>query len=450
MVEDEKNSIKKAIDNEILKQLKNNTSKNDELGVSQEYIRNTYDDVSKRNKFKKEYFGDKKTQKDYYTGKTVHSSSNSAKEKYGKNKYTNHSTDVDHIIPVKKVHESLKKNPFLNDEDIKRIANDESNYRMTTSKLNRQKRDNSNLKVAFNSDIDVPLEGRAKMVVDQVKAETKVTINATTATVKNASIEFSDGAINSVQASAVPLMVEGVNNLIKVANGDKEFSEAVKDMGKLTGEVALTGGAMKVVTTGATNLMKNSSTQLLSDIANSNQVTQIITVALILKDSTIKFINGEISGSEFFEEIGKKGVELVAGSIGAFVGQMLIPIPVLGAMIGSMITSIACGELFKSIKSLKDHEKKVDSIERLAASALSEMRNQREILKGIVEKELKVFDDSVSSGFNKIYDSMISNNMEGFAEGLDTILSVFNETVMFKTREEFDDFFNDENAILTL
>lgn len=429
----------------------NNINKENTLGVSQEYNRKNYDDVTKRNKFKKEYFGDEKVKKDCYTKKIVHYSSKSAKAKYGEKKYTCHSTDVDHIIPEKKVYENLKSNPFLRDEDVRRIANDESNYRVVSSKLNRQKRDNSNIKVAFNGSIDVDLDGKVKMIVDQVKAGTNVKANATRATVKNVSSEFSSGAINSLEDAAIPLMVEGVNNLIQVANGDKEFNEAVKDMGEVTSKVVVRGGTVKVITTGINNVIRNGSSQLVNKIvANSNIIVKLINVALILKDSTFKFINGEISGKEFFKEIGEKGVELVASSMGAVVGQILIPIPIIGAMIGAIITSISCGEIFKSIKTLREHERKADYIEKLANIALAEMKKQREILEEIVEKELKVFDDSISNGFNQIYDSMISNDMEGFAGGLDTILSVFNETVMFKTREEFDDFFDDENAILIL
>ena len=97
-----------------------------------------------------------------------------------------------------------------------------------------------------------------------------------------------------------------MSNLCKVANGEKEFNEAAKDMGKLTMSVAVSGGTIRVVSTGVTNLMKNSGKEALKKVANSNQVMQVITVSLIVKDSVIKYVNGEIDSKHFLRKSGKK------------------------------------------------------------------------------------------------------------------------------------------------
>lgn len=53
-----------------------------------------------------------------------------------KDKHAN-SSEVDHIVPLKKVFEQFKGNYALTDEDIKNIANQETNYALTSAKLNR-------------------------------------------------------------------------------------------------------------------------------------------------------------------------------------------------------------------------------------------------------------------------------------------------------------------------
>ena len=140
----------------------------------------------------------------------------------------------------------------------------------------------------------------AKLVGDHAKAKVSITANTTVRTVNNMGNEFKSGAVNSLELSAIPLMVEGVHNLYLVANGEKKFEEAAKDMGKLTTNIALTGGGRQVITTGLDNTLKNKSSELLKKIGNSNQVTQIITIALILKDSVIKYVNGEIDWNRIF------------------------------------------------------------------------------------------------------------------------------------------------------
>lgn len=440
----------------------NNKGENDT--TFKKYNRQEYDDVYKRKKFKESYFGDKKIKQDYYTGKTIHSSSKAAKSKYGQNTYTNHSSDVDHIIPAKTVYDELKKNPFLSNKDIKDIANNNKNYRVATSKYNRQKRDKSNLEVIFDKKIDLNMNGKTKVVTDHVKASSNIKLNSAIKTTTNIGQQFSKGMRNRLKDSSFNLMSKGVNDLVLVACGEKDFEEATKEMLLYSSKEVAIGGAKEVykysksniqsriINKGSNQALKalSGANDLLRKITESNEILMLIEAGKIVAGSFIKYINGEINGEEFFNEIGQKGVELIASTAGAIIGQALIPIPVVGAVIGSMIASFASGEIFKYAKTLKDHEKNAEEVERLANSALSEMKKQRQILKDIIRDELKVFDENVNRGFDVIYSAMFSDDMEEFAEGLNIILSVVNEEVEFKTQQEFNEFFDDEDSILNL
>lgn len=420
------------------------------LGVSSEYSRSKYDNPTKRKEFKNEYFNGYKVKRDYYTGETVHFSSKAAKAKYGAKNYTKHSADVDHIIPQKKVYDSLRNNPFLSDCDVNRIANDSSNYRMTTSKFNRQKRDSSNLKMAFDNEADFSLSARGKMMFDHTKANHVYRVNVTKTTLTNASNEFIEGARCGVQDAIIPLVVSSVNYMILVANDEKELDEAVKELSKLTGTVALTGGATKVLTTGTQRLILSSGNQVFKKIMDSNQVTQIVAASLLVKDTIFQLINGDIDDQEFLEQVGKQGAMMIAGTVGAAAGSLLIPIPVVGSMVGSIITSIVCGEVFNTLKSLKEHEKKADAVTKLASEALAEMERQRKKLEQIIETELKAFDESITKGFYQLSEALKINDMELFANGLNTILSNFDRTVLFENLQEFNDFFDNDELELVL
>lgn len=444
----------------------NKKDKNDNM--FKKYTRDEYDDAYKRRKFKEAYFGDKKIKQDYYTGKIIHSNFESAKSKYGKDAYTNHSADVDHIIPAKSVYDELKKNPFLSNKDIKEIANNKKNYRITTSKYNRQKRDKSNLDVVFDGSIDLDVNGKIKVATDYVKANGSIKLNTGIKSTKNIAEQFSDGAQDKLQSSSFNLVSKGANDLVLVACGEKDFEEAAKEMLLYSSKEAVIGGVKSVYKYSAGNMKsriisKSNShvleaasktlkgvNDLLKKLTESNEILMLIEAGKIVAGSFIKYINGEIDGKEFFEEIGQRGVELIASTAGALIGQAIIPIPVVGAVIGSMIASFASGEIFKYAKTLSDHEKNAEDVERLAATALLEMKKQRQILKDIIRDELKIFDESVNKGFDQIYSAMISDSMEEFAEGLDTILSVVNEEVEFKTQQEFNEFFDNEDSILNL
>ncbi|ENQ3078684.1 hypothetical protein ACEOWG_001881 [Bacillus cereus] len=460
---DEKTSriLEQFVANPTLKEMKDVS--NNGYGVTQKYNsenRNKlWDSTRDKKEFRESIFQDRKIYDDPISGQKLHSTQKAAQNKYhmknqfGENSSTawaNHSPETDHIVPLKEIHNRVKGNPFLSDADVKEMANNSDNYRVTSKSFNTSKGKKSDLEFAFDKDNGISLEGRVKLVKEKIGAEASLTTRLVARTVRNVGTEFTEGAVFSLEASAVPLLVEGVSNLCKVVNGEKEFSEATKDMGKLTLSVAATGGTIRVVSTGVTNVMKNSGKEMLGKIANSNQVMQVITISLIVKDSVIKYVNGEIDGKQFFEEIGGKGVGMLTGTIGAIAGQALIPIPVIGAAIGSMIVSIVCLDLYKSIRNVNEFKKIESAVSRLASNVLAEMNRQQEVLRKLIKEEYSEWDDHFKKGYEMIYNGTIDDSPDTINQGLSCILSVFSKEVAFKSQKEFDDMFFDNNSVFNM
>ena len=432
------------------------------LGVSQKFQRTKFDNAYKRKKVKQAYFNGKKTQQDYITSSTLHASRIAAKKKYGETHYTKHIADVDHIIPEKVIYDALKNNPFLSDQDVKEIINIDANYRITSSHLNRKKQAKHNMQIAFDKNMDLSLNARKKLVLDEVHATPQVILKASSITAKNVSEEFIQGSKTSLEEYAIPLMVESVNNLCLVASGEKDFKDACLDMSQFSLKIAAKGGTTQVCKTGLSVILKNVHSshedtvffKNLKNIASSNYVTQILNVSMLIKNSMIKFINGEIDGIEFFEEIGEKGVSLIGSSIGTIMGELLIPIPVVGALLGNFIISTICTSIYKSCiniyRSFNYHKEKLAQVSAFANQALEQMHIQRTYLHSLIESELTQWNMKINSGFDQILTSIINNDANGISSGIDSILTLLNESVKFKTYEEFNDFFMDENSILTL
>ncbi|MED3797876.1 hypothetical protein P4604_10870 [Lysinibacillus capsici] len=460
---DEKTSriLEQFVANPTLTEMKDIS--NNGYGITQEYNSvNRYklwDSTRDKKEFRESIFKGRKIFDDPVSGQKLHSTQKTAQNKYhmknqfGENSSTawaNHSPETDHIVPLKEIHNRVKSNPFLSDADVKEVANNPDNYRVTSKSFNASKGKKSDFEFAFDKHNEISKDGRAKLVKEKLGAEASITTRFAARTVKNVGTEFTEGAVFSLEASVVPLIVEGVSNLCKVANGEKEFNEAAKDMGKLTMSVAVSGGTIRVVSTGVTNLMKNSGKEALEKVANSNQVMQVITVSLIVKDSVIKYVNGEIDSKHFFEEIGEKGVGMLTGTIGAIAGQALIPIPVVGAAIGSMIVSTVCLDLYKSIRTLNKFQKIENSVSGLASDALTEMNRQQEILKQLIKEEFYEWDEEFNKGYEMIYTGTIEDSTATINQGLSCILSVFSKDIAFKSQKEFDDLFFDNNSVFNM
>jgi hypothetical protein len=451
---------------------------NNNLGITQEYNKENrgklWDSQKGKADYKEKAFGNRETYVDPISGKVLHKSQKAAQNKYhmknskGKNistKWAEHAAETDHINALKDVHDVVKHNPFLSDSDFKEIMNSDENYRILSKKENASKGEQNDWKIITDKDNDMSSEARVQMAKEKVRSDLALQGKFTVRTAKNVGKEFATGAKDTLLKSAIPLTAEAVRKLCKVASGEETLKEATKDMGKVVVDVAVAGGTNKLLVDVVNSQLSKSKNAVFSNLANSNNVAQIVTVAVIVQESAIKYINGEIDGKEFIEEVGVKGATMVAGmiggsiggEIGAFLGGIAgtVALPgvgtaagvvagkVIGEILGTIITTVACSAIvsvYNLSKHLNDYKLKESQIMRLETEALKEMENQRDKFKSIVEREYKYWDKEIQDGFNMILSSACEEtfNLQGVTDGLDKILALFGKSVAFKNLDEYE------------
>lgn len=444
------------------------------LGITKEYDRKLYDSAKNKANFKEKTFDGKQTYSDPITGQTLHKSQNAAQNKYHKNtnnkndsqKWAKHSAEVDHINSLKNVHDKVKHDPFLTDDDFKDIMNADENFRVTSKSLNASKGEKSDWDLILDKDSDISLDGKMKLAKEKIASDITITQKVALKTAKNAGNEFINGATDTLVDSTIPLTAEAVRKLIDIVQGKESLEDATKDMTKLTVDIAVIGGTRKILTDVVSSQLTNSNSVALQSISNSNQASQIIAVALIVKDSALKYLNGEIDGEEFIEEVGTKGASMVAGMIGGQIGKEIGTLiggtfgtlvapgigtvagmktgEIIGKVLGTIITTVACSAIatvVSTTKHLNDYKLKESQVRKLEREALNEMENQRKKFREIVQNEFKIWDETVQAGFDQILNSACEENydIQGVSAGLDKILSVFGKTVKFKTLDEYEE-----------
>ena len=77
---------------------------------------------------------------------------------------------------------------------------------------------------------------------------------------------------------------------------------------------------------------------------------------------------------------------------------------------------------------------------------MAEISRQRDLLEGYVKEELKRWDNTVNTGFEIIFQSAANQDIDGIAQGLNTILALFNTHVLYPSLENFDRDFYDLDA----
>ena len=448
--------------------------------------RNIYDDIPKRQKYKESVFDGKAVTTDFITGEMLHADRRMAVNKYGKSRANYHTGQVDHIVPLEQVHSMAKKMPFSSDEDIRAAANSEWNYRFTQSHLNQSKQSKSNFEVAAQSLRDGKYEESAMLIGDGIVAYTGVGTELTVRAAANAgeyavksTYKAARGVAQSIssqmtadverrlsqsvkearkrvgedlEAAAIPLVIAGVNALVSVTKDEKSLCEAGRDIAVQTGTVIASSELQKIGIKAANQAMKQSGVTILKQAAKANVVAHAVTIGFLLKDSVIDWLDGNLDDGQFVEQVSRTGTLFVAESVGAVIGQTMIPVPIVGAIIGSVVVSVACGCIFSLMDAAKSRmaKEKRNLVSKIAAEALAEMKHQQNLLKKYIADDAQKWEKSVREGFALIAAGTLANDVAVIAGGLDCIVTNFNRHVKFKTFEEFDEFFMDENAVLEL
>jgi hypothetical protein len=146
---------------------------------TQEYVRSNLEDSSAMNDYKeKQRHGEKKI-KDEYTGKdNLYVSQNNMPDNYNDETHRKQA-QPDHIVPLKQLHEQYKHNYALDDSDLKRIANSESNLAITCAEINQVKRDMTNKQyIEWMDEHGKPLDENTKKIMLQKQKEATKSIES--------------------------------------------------------------------------------------------------------------------------------------------------------------------------------------------------------------------------------------------------------------------------------
>ena len=458
-----------------------------ELGVTQDYDRKLYDNVYKREQYKNEIYGKRNTHEDYLTGNTLHKNSRAAANKYGRHNMTKHTGDVDHIVPLASVHDMAKANPFLTDNDVKEASNRWNNYRLTQSKLNRAKGGKINFEMAKEAIKKGEFIMGGKQIIDGTISTAGIGAEFTAKTVKNAS-EFtvksvyktvrnpsetistakkaitdatkavSDNSSNmitsakdAVENAQIYIGMAAVRNMCLIADGKMSVQEASVELGKMTARIGAHGVITDTADVALKNAAKSTGNQVLKKIGGSPAILLGV-IAVSIAESVVMSLmqDKKLSAEQIFSD-------LFSNTLGSFTGllQTAAMFPPYGGLVAtSLLVTTVCSEIYALYGWIRGDDnrsrEKLARISRLEREALAEMERQRNILKDIVNSHNQLFDEKVSKGFDYIFQGSLANNAEAVAEGLDEILFLVKKSVKFKTMDEFNKFFDDENSVLAL
>jgi hypothetical protein len=271
-------------------------------------------------------------------------------------------------------------------------------------------------------------------------------------TAKNiAKISHRAGVEQAKTGAAISGSISLIRNIVSVVKDEKTPEEAalsvVKDIG--TGAaVSYATAFFGSVTKGA---MQNAKSSTARALAKTNLPATIVTTTLEVGKTLHKYIKGDIDGVKCLEELGEKGTGMLSSAMFATIGQLVIPIPVIGGMIGGMLgyaLSSACyGQLMSALKEAKMARERRIQIEKECEEAVRMIREYRSEMEDAISKYLTDYMSSFQIAFDGIETALESGDIEIFIASANAITEKLGGKPQFNNISEFEVFMESEEKL---
>lgn len=260
------------------------------------------------------------------------------------------------------------------------------------------------------------------------------------------------------QAGQLGAIISGSSSVI---TSSYDFYKGTKSIGETLSSITIdaakgyatgyTVTAMsKGITHGTSHFLGQSASKALT---RSNAPIAIAAGVVAASKSIASFIKGDIDEEKLLDEISHTAITSTASFYYGALGQVAIPIPVVGAMVGASIGYFVGNMLHQSSlialgesKIVKEAKHRRLAIEEMCLSLIPQIRNQRIAFEAQLTKHFNERDTEFRIAFMQLDSSLEDWSPNGFVSGLEKINLQFGKTLQFKTFEEFDDFMQTNEA----
>ncbi|GAA9543559.1 hypothetical protein HpHA4_06300 [Helicobacter pylori] len=227
----------------------------------------------------------------------------------------------------------------------------------------------------------------------------------TLSTAKDVANLSHQAGMNAMQTGAlIGGVVSLATNIYECLANGKDPKKAIKHtaIATLKGGVLSYGSAFASSSLGG--LMQSSTNKIIQSLGKGSVPTMIVGVVMANVTILTRFISGKIDGEEILKRLWKANTTLISSGAMAVAGQALIPIPVVGTLIGGFVGAALSEAFFNALNSKKVELARQRRIEiekecRESIRLLEMYRNQfKEVFEQYFHETTKFF----NQGFDKL------------------------------------------------
>lgn len=261
-----------------------------------------------------------------------------------------------------------------------------------------------------------------------------------------AKISHRAGLEQAKYGAAISGGISLIKNVVAVTKGEKSAKDAALDVAVDSGKGAVTAYTTAFAGSAIKAGMQNSKSSLVRTLSKSNAPAMMVTSTIDVGKSMTRYFKGEITGVDCLVEIGEKGTSNIGAAMFTVVGQVAIPIPVVGALVGSMVgyalTSAFYGNLTSALKEAKiAHENRI-RIEKECEEAIFMIQQYRAEMNAYVQRYLTHYNNIFNDAYMQMDDALLSNDIDKFIGGANKITRTLGGTELFSNMSEFNSLMN--------
>lgn len=414
------------------------------------YDRRLYDSPTAKKQAKAEAYNTGEAVYDKYIGNEIVATIEEAKAKYGDD-WQKHLAEADHTVSLKEVFDNTIKKPWVTNDNIKNAANCKENLDVVSRSFNNAKRSRSNENLVNNKEylnkkgIKLQDGGKESATNKQKKAEMAINTNLFVSQTKNiVETGHKAGMQGATSTTEFSVTMSTIKNFVDVIRGEKEPEEAIANIIEDGGTAALTGYAMGSALTVVSHSLSTVSSEFIQALVKSNVPGNVITVVMATGDTLKRYAEGELSTQECILELGEKGINTVVTGGAMTAGQILIPIPVVGAAVGAFVgstfTRIYCDEIRSFLQEQGRRQREHQECQRTIAECRQALKAEKEYraeLEFYMKRYFNEYWSDIDETLDKMQSAFANGDADGVIAGANKITRRFGGKVYYETVSEY-------------
>ena len=193
-------------------------------------------------------------------------------------------------------------------------------------------------------------------------------------------------------------------------------------------------------------------------LIKSNAHIAVAAGAVKAGKSIYRFLTDEnMTKEELYNEINHTALTGAGAFYYGAVGQALIPIPIIGALVGSTVGYFMANVLHQSglfalgeAARVKVARERKEQIEQLCLAVIPQMRAARLEMEQILEENRIARQVFIADVFSQMEDSILSVDADQYIQALNRLNGAFGHDLGFKNFEEFDQLMQDDDFVFQL